>query len=742
MADRVIVTDLVVRDKGSAALDQAAGSAERAGGKFSALGRSVKTAATIGGAAFVAFGVKAVQSASSLNETLSKNDQIFGKQAAAVREWASTSAVALGQSQDQALTAAGNYGNLFLNLGLTEKAAAKMSTQLIATASDLASFNNASPQEMLEGISSALAGEYDPLQRYGFAINAAAVQQKALSMGLAKTKAEITPAAQAQAAYALILEQTGKAQGDFGRTSDGLANQQRILGAQWSDLKAKAGNAFLPAVLAGTHVLTGQLMPALTALVEDIGPKVPGWIDSVRVSFDGLKASDAPGSFSRLGDSLAELGPHLGELGAAFGQSTLDVVNVAAVAFGFLADHTTLLAKSMPYLIAAIIAYQGAQALANIASVLAVPAKIAEVVVNWQLVKSNRALIASRVQGTAAITAGTAAENVSTVSKMRGVAATVAGRVAAIAASAATKAWAAGQWLLNAALAANPIGLAIIAIAALVAGVVIAYKKSATFRAVVQGAFRAAKAAVVAAMTAIRAVIRVVFAAVTAYVRAYRAVVLAVWRVISGAARAAWSAIRNAVSGAINAAKAKISTLRTAAVNVLSRIRNLFSGSALVGAGRRLISGLISGIKGAIGGAVDAVKGGLARIRGLLPGSPIKWGPLKDWNNGGAGKRLMGLVADGVRSGGPQVSRAMSAALQVPSTRPVLAGASLGGAALAVPAAVSGAARSVSGGDVHVHITVSQPLGTPAQIATAVVEAFERRPAGGRRIPATAVAGR
>lgn len=52
----------------------------------------------------------------------------------------------------------------------------------------------------------------------------------------------------------------------------------------------------------------------------------------------------------------------------------------------------------------------------------------------------------------------------------------------------ATAAWTAAQWLLNAALDANPIGLIIIAIAALAAGIVIAYKKSETFRDIVHAA--------------------------------------------------------------------------------------------------------------------------------------------------------------------------------------------------------------------------------------------------------------
>ena len=54
-----------------------------------------------------------------------------------------------------------------------------------------------------------------------------------------------------------------------------------------------------------------------------------------------------------------------------------------------------------------------------------------------------------------------------------------------------TRAWAAGQALLNAVMAMNPIALVVIAIAALAAGLVVAYQKSETFRNIVQTAFRA-----------------------------------------------------------------------------------------------------------------------------------------------------------------------------------------------------------------------------------------------------------
>lgn len=59
-----------------------------------------------------------------------------------------------------------------------------------------------------------------------------------------------------------------------------------------------------------------------------------------------------------------------------------------------------------------------------------------------------------------------------------------------------TKASAAAQWVLNAAMSANPIGAVVALVALLVGGFILAYKKSETFRAVVDTAMRGAKAAI------------------------------------------------------------------------------------------------------------------------------------------------------------------------------------------------------------------------------------------------------
>lgn len=69
--------------------------------------------------------------------------------------------------------------------------------------------------------------------------------------------------------------------------------------------------------------------------------------------------------------------------------------------------------------------------------------------------------------------------------------ATLAKTVADKAAAVATKAFTAAQAALNAVMAGNPIALTVLALAALAVALVIAYKKSATFRAIVNGAFGA-----------------------------------------------------------------------------------------------------------------------------------------------------------------------------------------------------------------------------------------------------------
>jgi hypothetical protein len=214
---------------------------------------------------------KTIDAASAMNETVSKSRVVFGPAAAAVEKFASTAATSLGMSKQEALENTATLGNLFVSMKLGQRPAAEMSTKMVQLAADMASFNNASPQDTLEAIRAGLVGETEPLRKYGVNLNDAALRQEALRLGLVKTTKNVLPASiRAQAAYSLILQQSKTAQGDFARTSGGLANQQRILSAEFKDAQANLGKVLLPAMLSGVRT-ANRLLEAFSRLDDATG---------------------------------------------------------------------------------------------------------------------------------------------------------------------------------------------------------------------------------------------------------------------------------------------------------------------------------------------------------------------------------------------------------------------------------------------------------------------------------------
>jgi hypothetical protein len=221
---------------------------------------AVKVGALAAGVAIAAMGKQSIDVANDIAESTSKISVVFGQSSKSVMDFADTSAESLGISKRSALEAAGTFGNLLVSLKLPQAEAAKMSTKMITLAADMASFNNASPEEALDAIRSGLMGETEPLQRFGVNMNDATLRTQALKMGLVKSVKEgLNPAVKAQAAYGLMLAQTGTAQGDFARTSGGLANQTRIAKARFEDLEGELGAALLPTVNKLMQGLTGLL---------------------------------------------------------------------------------------------------------------------------------------------------------------------------------------------------------------------------------------------------------------------------------------------------------------------------------------------------------------------------------------------------------------------------------------------------------------------------------------------------
>ena len=247
-------------------------------------------AAALGGLAAAA--VPAINKASDLNENISKTEVIFGDAADAVKAFAETAAISIGQSQTAALDAAGTFGTFGKAAGLAGTDLASFTTDFITLASDLASFNNTSPEEAVQAIGAALRGEAEPMRRFGVLLNDATLKAEAMTLGIYDGNGALTDQQKILAAQSAIMKQTGDAQGDFARTSDGLANSQRTLSAQFDDFQATLGTALLPVIEAVMPALISMTTWASenTELILGIGIAVGSFASAIIAANIAMKA--------------------------------------------------------------------------------------------------------------------------------------------------------------------------------------------------------------------------------------------------------------------------------------------------------------------------------------------------------------------------------------------------------------------------------------------------------------------
>jgi nucleoside diphosphate kinase len=107
---------------------------------------------------------------------------------------------------------------------------------------------------------------------------------------------------------------------------------------------------------------------------------------------------------------------------------------------------------------------------------------------------------------------------------------------------------------------------------------------------------------------------------------------------------------RQIIGGLIGGIGEKFEELGTKVGSIKEKVTGALAGAStwLYSAGAELVQGLINGITSKIAALASKMKELADKVKGFLPGSPVKEGPLTSWNNGGAGKRLVGLLADGM----------------------------------------------------------------------------------------------
>lgn len=245
--------------------------------------------------------------ASDFEESTNKVDVAFGKSSDAIKDFSKTTLTAFGISSGSALDMAALFGDMATSMGLSQDAAASMSTELVGLAGDLSSFKNVRLDVANTALKAIFTGETESLKNLGVVMTQANLEAFALERGLNANLQTMSEAEKVALRYAYVMDKTKNAQGDFARTGGGAANQTRIFHESLKELGQSFGAIILPYF---TKAVTGlnQVIASFNALDENVKRNI--------LIGGGIVAAVGPAllAFSSVAKAITAIGTTLGAM--------------------------------------------------------------------------------------------------------------------------------------------------------------------------------------------------------------------------------------------------------------------------------------------------------------------------------------------------------------------------------------------------------------------------------------------
>jgi hypothetical protein len=240
----------------------------------SKVGASIRTAmlpAAAAVAAFAAGGISAVKSASDLTESINAVKVTFGEASAEILKLSDAAAKSVGLSKKDFNSLSVQFSSFARKISTKSLSTAKVIEKLTTRAADFASVMNIDVPDAAAKFQSALSGEAEPLKKFGINISDAAVKAYALANNIGAVKGKLTDSEKVVARYGLLMEETAKYADDFANTSDSLSNQQKILKAEFENVKSEIGQKLLPIMVKVADWINKKFIPYIKELAEEFG---------------------------------------------------------------------------------------------------------------------------------------------------------------------------------------------------------------------------------------------------------------------------------------------------------------------------------------------------------------------------------------------------------------------------------------------------------------------------------------
>lgn len=201
------------------------------------------------------FGKQSIETASDLQEVQNVVDTAFGSMSYKMEQFADNAIEAFGISKLSAKQTGSTFMAMAKGMDIAEGSASDMAVSLTGLSADMASFYNVRQDVASTALKSVFTGETETLKQFGIVMTEANLEAFALSKGITKAYSDMSQAEKVQLRYAYVMQQTALAQGDFAKTSDGWANQTRMLSEKWKEFSGIIGSALIQTALPAVRML-------------------------------------------------------------------------------------------------------------------------------------------------------------------------------------------------------------------------------------------------------------------------------------------------------------------------------------------------------------------------------------------------------------------------------------------------------------------------------------------------------
>lgn len=248
-----IVTAALNRLKGSSS------SLSKATAGLSGLNKAIKGIASSKIASALGSAVKNVN---SYVENVNLFTVSMGKYADEAFRYAQRVQDAMGVDSSEFIRNQAIFMQMAEGFGVAEKEAYQLSKGLTELAYDISSFYNTDMETAFQRLQSGVAGEIEPVRRWGIALDQASMKQWLMKKGIDANVNSLTQADKALVRYNMMVETLSNngAVGDLARTLETPANAIRILQQQITQLSRAIGSLFIPVLV--------KVIPYIQAFVK------------------------------------------------------------------------------------------------------------------------------------------------------------------------------------------------------------------------------------------------------------------------------------------------------------------------------------------------------------------------------------------------------------------------------------------------------------------------------------------